>query len=48
MFADFTHLPVRGKFVAFMPQWDFLDFLGGEGAALSFFPADDEGEVPAA
>jgi 2-polyprenyl-6-methoxyphenol hydroxylase-like FAD-dependent oxidoreductase len=25
--ADFTHLPTRAKFVAFMPQWDFLDFL---------------------
>src|SRR3989454_7177838 len=22
--ADFTHLPVRCKFLAFMPQWDFL------------------------
>jgi 2-polyprenyl-6-methoxyphenol hydroxylase-like FAD-dependent oxidoreductase len=28
-FADFTHLPTRCKFVAFMPQWDFLDFLSG-------------------
>ncbi len=28
-FADFSHLPTRAKFVAFMPQWDFLDFLGG-------------------
>jgi 2-polyprenyl-6-methoxyphenol hydroxylase-like FAD-dependent oxidoreductase len=25
--ADFTHLPTRAKFVALMPQWDFLDFL---------------------
>ena len=24
--ADFTHLPTRCRFVAFMPQWDFLDF----------------------
>src|SRR5262244_1759456 len=23
-FADFTYLPVRAKFVALMPQWDFL------------------------
>src|SRR6478735_7085391 len=22
--ADFSHLPTRAKFVAFMPQWDFL------------------------
>ena len=29
-FADFTHLPTRCKFVVFMPQWDFLDFLSGE------------------
>ena len=28
--ADFSHLPVRARFVAFMPQWDFLDFLAGE------------------
>lgn len=25
--ADFSHLPTRCKFIAFMPQWDFLDFL---------------------
>src|SRR5438874_7378291 len=29
-FADFTHLPTRAKFVALMPQWDFLDFLAIE------------------
>ena len=28
--ADFTHLPTRAKFLTFMPQWDFLDFLAGE------------------
>src|SRR5262245_38324977 len=27
--ADFTHLPTHCRFVAFMPQWDFLDFLAG-------------------
>jgi len=27
--ADFTHLPTRCKFLALMPQWDFLDFLAG-------------------
>jgi 2-polyprenyl-6-methoxyphenol hydroxylase-like FAD-dependent oxidoreductase len=26
-FVDFSHLPVPAKFVALMPQWDFLDFL---------------------
>ena len=25
--GDFSHLPTRCKFVALMPQWDFLDFL---------------------
>src|SRR4051794_2508444 len=24
---DFSHLPTRCKFIALMPQWDFLDFL---------------------
>jgi 2-polyprenyl-6-methoxyphenol hydroxylase-like FAD-dependent oxidoreductase len=26
-FVDFSHLPVHARFVALMPQWDFLDFL---------------------
>jgi 2-polyprenyl-6-methoxyphenol hydroxylase-like FAD-dependent oxidoreductase len=25
--GDFTHLPTQCKFLAFMPQWDFLNFL---------------------
>src|SRR3954471_18597340 len=25
--ADFSHLPTHCKFIAFMPQWDFLTFL---------------------
>jgi 2-polyprenyl-6-methoxyphenol hydroxylase-like FAD-dependent oxidoreductase len=25
--GDFSHLPTRCKFIALMPQWDFLDFL---------------------
>jgi 2-polyprenyl-6-methoxyphenol hydroxylase-like FAD-dependent oxidoreductase len=25
--ADFSHLPTRCKFIAFMPQWDFLSFI---------------------
>ena len=29
--ADFTHLSPRFGFIAFMPQWDFLDFLAKEG-----------------
>jgi 2-polyprenyl-6-methoxyphenol hydroxylase-like FAD-dependent oxidoreductase len=29
--ADFSHLPTACGFVAFMPQWDFLDFLAKHG-----------------
>jgi 2-polyprenyl-6-methoxyphenol hydroxylase and related FAD-dependent oxidoreductases len=25
--ADFSRLPLRNRFIAFMPQWDFLNFL---------------------
>jgi 2-polyprenyl-6-methoxyphenol hydroxylase-like FAD-dependent oxidoreductase len=31
--ADFTHLPTRAKFIALMPQWDFLNFLADRGKA---------------
>jgi len=37
MIADFRHLPVRCGFVAFMPQWEFLDFLAQHGAKLPAF-----------
>ena len=30
--ADFSRLPVRSRFIAFMPQWDFLAFLAREAA----------------
>jgi 2-polyprenyl-6-methoxyphenol hydroxylase-like FAD-dependent oxidoreductase len=29
--ADFTHLPTHCKFLALMPQWDFLDFIVEQG-----------------
>jgi 2-polyprenyl-6-methoxyphenol hydroxylase-like FAD-dependent oxidoreductase len=35
--ADFSHLPTVAKFIALMPQWDFLDFLAKEGAAYPEF-----------
>jgi 2-polyprenyl-6-methoxyphenol hydroxylase-like FAD-dependent oxidoreductase len=35
--ADFTHLPTRCKFVALMPQWDFLDFVSGEAKRFGNF-----------
>ncbi|MGV1014786.1 MAG: FAD-dependent monooxygenase, partial [Methyloceanibacter sp.] len=30
-FADFSHLPTRCRFIAFIPQWDFLDFIADQG-----------------
>jgi len=35
--ADFTHLPTRCKFVAFMPQWEFLNFLAEEARRYPAF-----------
>ena len=35
--ADFSHLPTRCRFVAFMPQWDFLDFLALHAKAYPGF-----------
>jgi 2-polyprenyl-6-methoxyphenol hydroxylase-like FAD-dependent oxidoreductase len=29
--ADFAHVPTRCKFVALMPQWDFLNFMSEQG-----------------
>jgi len=29
--GDFTHLPTHCKFLAFMPQWDFLNFMAEQG-----------------
>jgi len=36
-FVDFSHLPTRSKFIALMPQWDFLTFLAAEAARLPTF-----------
>jgi 2-polyprenyl-6-methoxyphenol hydroxylase-like FAD-dependent oxidoreductase len=35
--ADFSHLPTVCKFVALMPQWDFLDFLAEQGKRYPTF-----------
>ena len=35
--ADFTHLATHCKFLAFMPQWDFLDFLAARGKRYPAF-----------
>src|SRR5262245_9748973 len=36
-FADFSHLPTRCRFIALMPQWDFLDFLAQQGKRYPSF-----------
>ncbi len=35
--ADFSHLPTHAKFIAFMPQWDFLNFLARKAALYPKF-----------
>lgn len=35
--ADFSYLPTKCKYVAFMPQWDFLDFIADQGMKYSGF-----------
>ncbi|HEX7758287.1 MAG TPA: FAD-dependent oxidoreductase [Caulobacteraceae bacterium] len=35
--ADLRHLPTHARFIALMPQWDFLNFLAREGAAFPEF-----------
>jgi 2-polyprenyl-6-methoxyphenol hydroxylase-like FAD-dependent oxidoreductase len=35
--ADFTHLPTHCKFLAFMPQWDFLNFFAEEAKRYPSF-----------
>jgi 2-polyprenyl-6-methoxyphenol hydroxylase-like FAD-dependent oxidoreductase len=43
--ADFTHLPTRCQFVAFMPQWDFLNFLASHARGYPQFRVRMEAEV---
>src|SRR6516225_9004962 len=35
--ADFRHVPARCKFVALMPQWDFLNFLSDRAKQFARF-----------
>jgi len=44
-FADFTHLPTHCGFIAFMPQWDFLNFLAARGAHYPTFKLRMRAEV---
>ncbi len=43
--ADFRHLPTRCGFVAFMPQWDFLNFLAEKAARYPGFKLMMKAEV---
>src|SRR5678815_1589226 len=43
--ADFRKLPTRCKFIAFMPQWDFLNFLASHGKHFPTFQLYMEAEV---
>jgi 2-polyprenyl-6-methoxyphenol hydroxylase-like FAD-dependent oxidoreductase len=43
--ADFTKLPTHCKFMAFMPQWDFLNFLSNHAKRFPTFELYMEAEV---
>jgi 2-polyprenyl-6-methoxyphenol hydroxylase-like FAD-dependent oxidoreductase len=43
--ADFTHLPTHCKFIALMPQWEFLNFLAEAGDRCPGFDLRREAEV---
>ena len=43
--VDFSHLPTRCRFVAFMPQWDFLNFLDERGRRYPTFHVRMQAEV---
>jgi len=43
--GDFTHLPTHCKFLALMPQWDFLNFIVEQGKRYSSFHLKMQAEV---
>ncbi len=43
--ADLSKLPTRCKFIAFMPQWDFLNFLSSQAKRFPTFQLFMEAEV---
>lgn len=43
--ADFSRLPTRCKFIAFMPQWDFLNFLASHAKKFPTFTLRMQHEV---
>ena len=43
--VDFTHVPTHCRFIAFMPQWEFLDFVADEAARYPNFTLLKRAEV---
>jgi 2-polyprenyl-6-methoxyphenol hydroxylase-like FAD-dependent oxidoreductase len=43
--ADFSHLPTQCKFIAFMPQWEFLNFLSQQAKRYPTFHLRMQAEV---
>jgi 2-polyprenyl-6-methoxyphenol hydroxylase-like FAD-dependent oxidoreductase len=43
--ADFSHLPTHCKFLAFMPQWDFLNFIAEQARRYPAFHLEMQAEV---
>ena len=43
--ADFSHLPTNCQFLAFMPQWDFLNFLVEQGRRYPTFQVAMQAEA---
>ncbi|HXO27656.1 MAG TPA: FAD-dependent monooxygenase, partial [Thermoanaerobaculia bacterium] len=43
--ADFSRLPTRCRFLALMPQWDFLEFLAAQGRRYGEFQLRLQAEV---
>jgi 2-polyprenyl-6-methoxyphenol hydroxylase-like FAD-dependent oxidoreductase len=43
--ADFSHLPTKCKFIAFMPQWDFLNFITEHAERYPAFKLKMQAEV---
>jgi 2-polyprenyl-6-methoxyphenol hydroxylase-like FAD-dependent oxidoreductase len=43
--ADFTHLPTHCRFIALMPQWDFLDFIAEQARHYPAFELETCAEV---
>jgi 2-polyprenyl-6-methoxyphenol hydroxylase-like FAD-dependent oxidoreductase len=43
--VDLTHLPTHCKYIALMPQWDFLDFVAKQGRRYETFDLHMEAEA---